>query len=55
MNKQSSIKMRELVMDGVVIHSHEGKAERGTDLYVIRNGIVVIPKKTIIPRGTTIE
>lgn len=40
--------------DGVVIRSHEGEPDREEDLYVIRNGIVVIPESTIIPPGTVI-
>jgi glucose-1-phosphate adenylyltransferase len=40
--------------NGVVIHSHEGKADRETDFYAIRNGIVIIPKNTTIPEETTI-
>ncbi len=40
--------------DGVVIRSHEGEPDREEELYVIRDGIVVIPEDTIIPEGTVI-
>jgi glucose-1-phosphate adenylyltransferase len=36
----------------VVIRSHEGEPDRQEELYAIRDGIVVIPKNTIIPDGT---
>ena len=39
---------------GVVIRSHEGEPDREEENYVIRDGIVVIPKNAIIPDGTTI-
>ncbi|HIQ02051.1 MAG TPA: glucose-1-phosphate adenylyltransferase [Anaerolineales bacterium] len=39
---------------GVVIRSHEGEPNREEENYVIRDGIVVIPKNAIIPDGTTI-
>ena len=39
---------------GVVIRSHEGEADREEEQYPIRDGIVVIPKNTVIPDGTTI-
>jgi glucose-1-phosphate adenylyltransferase len=35
----------------VVIRSHEGEPDRQEELYAIRDGIVVIPKNTIIPDG----
>lgn len=40
--------------DRVLIRSHEGAADRDEDLYSIRDGIVVVPKNTVIPAGTTI-
>jgi glucose-1-phosphate adenylyltransferase len=39
---------------GVVIRSHEGEADRDEEPYVIRDGIVVIPKNAVIPDRTTI-
>ncbi|MBM4466823.1 MAG: glucose-1-phosphate adenylyltransferase [Chloroflexi bacterium] len=39
---------------GVIVHSHEGEPDREEELYVIRDGIVVIPKNALIPEGTTI-
>jgi glucose-1-phosphate adenylyltransferase len=39
---------------GVVIRSHEGEPDREEENYVIRDGIVVIPKNAVIPDGTTI-
>jgi glucose-1-phosphate adenylyltransferase len=39
---------------GVTIHSHAGEADRDGDQYVIRDGIVVIPKNAVIPDGTTV-
>ena len=38
----------------VIIRSHAGEADRDLELYSIRDGIVVIPKNTVIPDGTTI-
>ena len=35
----------------VVIRSHEGEPDRQEELYAIRDGIVVIPKNTVIPGG----
>jgi glucose-1-phosphate adenylyltransferase len=35
----------------VVIRSHKGEPDRQEELYTIRDGIVVIPKNTIIPNG----
>ncbi len=40
--------------ENVVIRSHEGSPDQDTDLYSIRDGVVVIPKDTIIPSGTQI-
>lgn len=40
--------------DGVVIRSHEGEPDREEENYVIRDGIVVIPKNAVIPHGATI-
>ncbi len=40
--------------DGVVIHSHEGEEDQEGENYVIRDGIVVIPKNAIIAEGTVI-
>jgi len=39
---------------GVVIRSHQGEPDHEEEHYVIRDGIVVIPKNAIIPEGTTI-
>jgi glucose-1-phosphate adenylyltransferase len=39
---------------GVVISSHEGEPDRDEQHYSIRDGIVVIPKNTVIPDGMTI-
>jgi glucose-1-phosphate adenylyltransferase len=39
---------------GVVITSHEGEVDHHEELYSVRDGIVVIPKNTTIPDGTTI-
>jgi glucose-1-phosphate adenylyltransferase len=38
----------------VVIGSHEGDADHHRELYSVRDGIVVIPKNTVIPHGTVI-
>jgi len=40
--------------EGVIIRSHEGEPDREEENYVIREGIVVIPKNAVIPPGTTI-
>jgi glucose-1-phosphate adenylyltransferase len=40
--------------DHVTIRSHEGKPDAETELYVLRDGVVVIPKGTLIPDGTII-
>lgn len=40
--------------DDVVIHSHEGDKDQEEENYVIRDGIVVIPKNSVIPDGTEI-
>ncbi|MDY7039641.1 MAG: glucose-1-phosphate adenylyltransferase [Chloroflexota bacterium] len=39
---------------GVVIRSHEGEPDQERGNYVIREGIIVIPKNATIPAGTTI-
>ena len=39
---------------GVIIRSHEGEPDQEEGHYVIRDGIVVIPKNAAIPEGTTI-
>jgi glucose-1-phosphate adenylyltransferase len=39
---------------GVVIRSHQGEPDHEEEHYVIRDGIVVIPKNAIIPDGTII-
>jgi glucose-1-phosphate adenylyltransferase len=39
---------------GVTIRSHEGEEDRDGEHYVIRDGIVVIPKRAVIPNGMTI-
>jgi glucose-1-phosphate adenylyltransferase len=38
----------------VLIRSHQGEADRDEETYSIRDGIVVIPKNTVIPDGTVI-
>ncbi|MBN1640404.1 MAG: glucose-1-phosphate adenylyltransferase [Anaerolineae bacterium] len=38
----------------VLIRSHEGEQDRDGEEYVIRDGIVVIPKNAVIPDGTVI-
>ncbi len=40
--------------DGVIIRSHQGEPDRDEELYVIRDGIVVIPEDTTIPEGMVI-
>jgi glucose-1-phosphate adenylyltransferase len=40
--------------DGVVIRSHEGEPDVEEELYAVRDGIIVIPKNTVIPSGTVI-
>jgi len=42
------------VGEGVVIHSHAGEPDREEDSYVIRDGIVIVPKNATIPDGTSI-
>jgi glucose-1-phosphate adenylyltransferase len=39
---------------GVVISSHKGEPDRDEEHFSVRDGIVVIPKNTVIPDGTTI-
>ena len=39
---------------GIVVRSHEGEPDREEEYYVIRDGIVVIPKNAVIPEGTII-
>jgi glucose-1-phosphate adenylyltransferase len=39
---------------GVEIASHRGEPDRDEEQYSIRDGIVVIPKNTVIPDGMTI-
>jgi glucose-1-phosphate adenylyltransferase len=38
----------------VVIRSHEGEDDMETDTYVIKDGLVVIPKSVVIPNNTVI-
>ncbi len=38
--------------DNVTIRAHEGEPDTETDLYVRRDGVVVIPKNAVIPDGT---
>jgi len=40
--------------DGVIIRAHQGEPDREEELYVLRDGIVVIPEDTVIPEGTVI-
>jgi glucose-1-phosphate adenylyltransferase len=39
---------------GVAIRSHEGEEDQDGEQYVIRDGIVVIPKRAVLPEGTAI-
>ena len=39
---------------GTVIRSHEGEPDREEENYAIKDGIVVIPKNSLIPDGTVI-
>ena len=39
---------------GVIIRSHEGEPDQEEEHYVIRDGIVVIPKNAVIPGGAAI-
>ncbi len=39
---------------GVTIRSHAGEPDREEENYVIRDGIVVIPKNAVVPAGTVI-
>lgn len=39
---------------GVIVHSHEGEPDREEESYVIRDGVVVIPKNAVVPDGTVI-
>ena len=38
----------------VVIRNHKGTADEENDSYVIRDGIVVVPKGVVIPDNTVI-
>lgn len=40
--------------DGVVINSHLGKPNEDGDCYYVRDGIVIIPKNTVVPDGRRI-
>ena len=40
--------------NGVIIASHEGRPDADNELFCVRDGIVVIPKNTVIPHGTVI-
>ena len=52
--KQTIVDKNARIGDGVVI-SPEGKpADEVTELYWIRDGIMVIPKNTVIPSGTVL-
>jgi len=39
---------------GVIIRSHQGEPDQEGEYYVVRDGIVVIPKNAIIPNDTVI-
>jgi glucose-1-phosphate adenylyltransferase len=39
---------------GVTIRSHEGEKDQDGEHHAIRDGIVVIPKRAVIPDGATI-
>ncbi|HEX2948759.1 MAG TPA: glucose-1-phosphate adenylyltransferase [Armatimonadota bacterium] len=40
--------------DGVIITSHQGKPNEDGDCYYVRDGIVIIPKNTVVPDGRRI-
>lgn len=40
--------------DGVIINSHLGKPNEDGDCYYVRDGIVIIPKNTVVPDGRRI-
>jgi glucose-1-phosphate adenylyltransferase len=40
--------------DGVIIHSHQGKPNEDGDCYYVRDGIIIIPKNTVVPDGRRI-
>ena len=40
--------------EGVVITSHQGKPNEDGDCYYVRDGIVIIPKNTVVPDGRRI-
>jgi glucose-1-phosphate adenylyltransferase len=42
------------VGDGVVINGARRRADEDHELYVVRDGIVIIPRATVLPAGTTI-
>lgn len=42
------------VGDNVIINARHGQPDEETDRYVVRDGIVVIPRETILPSGTVI-
>jgi glucose-1-phosphate adenylyltransferase len=39
---------------GVIVRSHAGEPDREGENYVVRDGIVVIPKNAVIPDGTIV-
>ncbi len=40
--------------DGVIITSHQGKPNEDGDCFYVRDGIVIIPKNTVVPDGRRI-
>jgi glucose-1-phosphate adenylyltransferase len=40
--------------DRVTIRSHQGEPDADTEMYVVQDGIVIIPKRTVIPDDTVI-
>lgn len=40
--------------DGVVITSHQGRPNEDGDCYYVRDGVVIIPKNTVVPDGRRI-
>lgn len=48
------IDMNVCISDGVVIANHDGVMEAEGDNYYIRNGIIVIPRNTVVSPGTVI-
>ena len=52
--EQAIIDKNARIGKGVVIASYKGEPDRDEEQYSVRDGIVVIPKNTILPDGRTI-